>query len=66
MANIKTNEGELFRKTAADTVKSFNRVQAGKGSRWRTLPTDKYKNNFDEIDWGHDKHKKTTKEDEDR
>lgn len=49
MANIISNEGELFRKTAEDTVKSFNRVKNGKGSRWRTLPTDKYKENFDDI-----------------
>lgn len=51
MANIINNEGELFRKTAADTARKFSSVQNGKGSRWRTLPTDNYKKNFDAIDW---------------
>ena len=57
MANIITNEGELFRKTMSDTQRSFHRVQAGKGSRWRTLPNETYKENFDSIDWGHGKKK---------
>lgn len=66
MANIITNEGELFRKTMSDTQRSFHRVQAGKGSRWRTLPNETYKKNFESIDWGHSEKSESEDDEEEK
>ena len=49
MANIITNEGELFRKTAADTVRTFNTVRNGKGSAPRNCFSKEYLDNYDDI-----------------
>jgi hypothetical protein len=64
MANIISNEGELFRKTLDDTARSFSSVKNGKGSRWRTLPTDRYKQNYDDIFGKKDKYKKKKEQDD--
>lgn len=49
MANIITNEGELFRKTLDDTARKFTSVKNGKGSSPRNCFSDQYKDNYDDI-----------------
>jgi hypothetical protein len=51
MPNINTNDGELFQKICNDTVRAFNRVPQGKGSKRRIEDTKVINENWDEIDW---------------
>lgn len=64
MANIITNEGELFRKTAADTVRTFNTVRNGKGSAPRNCFSKEYLDNYDDIFRKSDKKEKDKKSEE--
>jgi len=48
---ITHNENELFHEIADKTVRSFNRVQNGKGSGRRTENIKLIHDNWDDIDW---------------
>lgn len=59
MANITRTENQLWKDTCDATARKFNTVPNGKGSAWRTLPTDTYYDNYDEI-FGKKQNNKTT------
>jgi len=43
------NRTQWFKEAATDWKRKGCSVQGGKGSRWRTLPNDTYKQNYDDI-----------------
>lgn len=49
MANITRTENQLWQDMTSATARKFNTVQNGKGSRWRTLPSDAFRDNYDDI-----------------